>query len=220
MLLGVPQTYPSKPFNGSVVSGFLVPSTESNYTYTIPLKDEIEEVSKGNVVDVENFRTDDKEALLGRIYEKTEKHFTVAKHLIKNKPWDFFMLVDMGVDRIHYGFWSYIDPTHHKYEPGIHLKIQSEHNLTFKVEDQENQQKVIVGNNGIVRLTPTVSAPNFWTSLLYPGQKPLAKDGVVKERNSYRLQKNLIWIVQMARRLDSNNLCAIYSAWIWNERFI
>ena len=199
MLLGVPQTYPSKPFNGSVVSGFLAPSTESNYTYTIPLKDEIEEVTNGSV---EDFRTDDKEALLGRIYEKTEKHFTVAKHLIKNKPWDFFMLVDMGVDRIHYGFWSYIDPTHHKYEPGIHLKIQSEHNLTFKVEDQENQQKVIVGNNGIVRLTPTVSTPNFWTSLLYPGQKPLVKDGVVKEihidykRTAFGVHKwRVDWIV-------------------------
>lgn len=118
VLLGVPQTYPPKPVNGCVVSGFLAPSTESNYTYPIPLKDEIEEVAKGYVVDVEDFRTNDKEALLGRIYEKTEKHFTVAKHLIKNKPWDFFMLVEMGVDRIHHGFWSYIDPTHHKYEAG------------------------------------------------------------------------------------------------------
>lgn len=118
VLLGVPQTYPPKPINGCVVSGFLAPSTESNYTYPVPLKDEIEEVSNGYVIDVENFRTNDKEALLGRIYEKTEKHFTVAKHLIKNKPWDFFMLVEMGVDRIHHGFWSYIDPTHHKYEAG------------------------------------------------------------------------------------------------------
>ena len=67
------------------------------------------------MLDVENFRTDDKEALLGRIYEKTEKHFKVAKHLIKTKPWDFFMLVEMGVDRIHHGFWSFIDPEHRKF---------------------------------------------------------------------------------------------------------
>ncbi len=118
VLLGVPQTYPPTPVNGCVVSGFLAPSTESNYTYPVPLKDEIEEVSNGYIIDVENFRTNDKEALLGRIYEKTEKLFTVAKHLIKNKPWDFFMLVEMGIDRIHHGFWSYIDPTHHKYEAG------------------------------------------------------------------------------------------------------
>jgi predicted AlkP superfamily phosphohydrolase/phosphomutase len=118
VLLGVPQTYPPKPVNGCVVSGFLAPSTESNYTYPAPLKDEIEEVSGGYVLDVENFRTNDKEALLGRIYEKTEKHFKVAKHLIKTKPWDFFMLVEMGVDRIHHGFWSFVDPEHRKFEPG------------------------------------------------------------------------------------------------------
>jgi len=118
VLLGVPQTYPPRPVNGCVVSGFLAPSTESNYTYPARLKDEIEEVSGGYVLDVENFRTDDKEALLGRIYEKTQKHFKVAKHLIKTKPWDFFMLVEMGVDRIHHGFWSFIDPEHRKFVPG------------------------------------------------------------------------------------------------------
>lgn len=118
VLLGVPQTYPPKPVNGCVVSGFLAPSTESNYTYPAPLKDEIEEVAGGYVLDVENFRTDDKEALLGRIYDKTQKHFKVAKHLIRTKPWDFFMLVEMGVDRIHHGFWSYVDPEHRKFEPG------------------------------------------------------------------------------------------------------
>jgi predicted AlkP superfamily phosphohydrolase/phosphomutase len=118
VLLGVPQTYPPKPVNGCVVSGFLAPSTESNYTYPAPLKDEIEEVTGGYVLDVENFRTDDKEALLGRIYEKTEKHFKAAKHLIKTKPWDFFMLVEMGVDRIHHGFWSFVDPEHRKFVPG------------------------------------------------------------------------------------------------------
>lgn len=118
VLLGVPQTYPPKPVNGCVVSGFLAPSTESNYTYPAPLKDEIEEVADGYVLDVENFRTDDKEALLGRIYDKTQKHFKVAKHLIRTKPWDFFMLVEMGVDRIHHGFWSFVDPEHRKFEPG------------------------------------------------------------------------------------------------------
>ena len=28
------------------------------------------------------------------------------------------MLVEMGVDRIHHGFWSYMDPEHHKYRAG------------------------------------------------------------------------------------------------------
>jgi len=118
ILLGVPQTYPIKPINGYVVSDFLTPSTKSQYTYPLDLKEEVERVSDGYVLDVEDFRTPDKEALLRRVYTKTDKHFRVAKHLMQAKPWDFFMLVEMGVDRIHHGFWSYMDATHPKYEQG------------------------------------------------------------------------------------------------------
>jgi predicted AlkP superfamily phosphohydrolase/phosphomutase len=118
ILLGVPQTYPTKPINGYVVTDFLTPSTQSQYTYPAELKAEVERVSGGYVLDVEDFRTPDKDALLRRVYAKTEKHFHVAKHLLREKPWDFFMMVEMGVDRIHHGFWSYMDPTHPKYVAG------------------------------------------------------------------------------------------------------
>jgi predicted AlkP superfamily phosphohydrolase/phosphomutase len=118
ILVGVPQTYPVRPINGYIVTDFLTPSTQSAYTCPPELKAEVEQVSGGYVFDVENFRTDNKAALLQRIYEKTRKHFAVAKHLLRTKPWDFFMMVEMGVDRIHHGFWSYMDSTHRKYEPG------------------------------------------------------------------------------------------------------
>jgi predicted AlkP superfamily phosphohydrolase/phosphomutase len=118
ILLGVPQTYPPKPVNGCVVTDFLTPSTKSQYTHPPELRSEIERVVDRYVFDVEDFRTPDKSALLKRVYEKTEKHFTVARHLLTTKPWDFFMLVEMGVDRIHHGFWSYMDPAHAKYEAG------------------------------------------------------------------------------------------------------
>jgi predicted AlkP superfamily phosphohydrolase/phosphomutase len=118
ILLGVPQTYPVKPVNGCIVTDFLTPSTKDQYTYPAELKEEVEKVADGYVFDVDNFRTPDKEDLLRRIYAKTEKHFRVAKHLISTRPWDFFMMVEMGVDRIQHGFWGYCDPTHRKYQPG------------------------------------------------------------------------------------------------------
>ena len=118
ILLGVPQTYPVRPINGCVVADFLTPSTQSAYTHPPELKAEVERISGGYVFDVENFRTTDKDALLGRIYAKTKKHFAVARHLVTTQPWDFFMMVEMGVDRIHHAFWSYMDPTHPKYVAG------------------------------------------------------------------------------------------------------
>ncbi|VUZ86634.1 Type I phosphodiesterase / nucleotide pyrophosphatase [Candidatus Methylomirabilis lanthanidiphila] len=118
VLLGVPQTYPVRPINGAVVADFLTPSTQSEYTYPPGLKAEVERVSGGYVLDVEGFRTDDKAALLERIYEKTRKHCAVARHLLTTQAWDFFMMVEMGVDRIHHGFWSFMDPAHRSYQKG------------------------------------------------------------------------------------------------------
>lgn len=118
VLLGVPQTYPVRPINGAVVADFLTPSTQSEYTWPPGLKAEVERVSGGYVLDVDGFRTDDKAALLERIYEKTRKHFAVARHLLTTQAWDFFMMVEMGVDRIHHGFWSFMDPAHRSYQKG------------------------------------------------------------------------------------------------------
>ncbi|MGH7821837.1 MAG: alkaline phosphatase family protein, partial [Candidatus Binatia bacterium] len=118
ILVGVPQTYPVKALRGCVVADFLTPSTRHEYTHPRELREEVERVADGYVLDVENFRTPDKAELLERIYAKTEKHFRVAKHLVATRPWDFFMMVEMGVDRIQHGFWSFCDPTHRKYVRG------------------------------------------------------------------------------------------------------
>jgi predicted AlkP superfamily phosphohydrolase/phosphomutase len=48
----------------------------------------------------------------------TKKQFEVGRHLLTEKEWDFFMMVVMGIDRIHHGFWKFHDPKHAKYEPG------------------------------------------------------------------------------------------------------
>ena len=118
ILLGVPQTFPIKPINGVVVTDFLTPSTASEYVHPVALKPEVERVTDGYVLDVEDFRTEDKAALLERIYSKTRKHFALARHMLATQPWDFFMTVEMGVDRIHHAFWSYMDRDHPKHVPG------------------------------------------------------------------------------------------------------
>ena len=119
IVLGVPQTYPVSRVNGVMVSCFLTPDTEtSQYTYPAELKAEIEALVGRYMVDVENFRTEDKDRLLADIEEMTEKRFRVAEHLLETRPWDLFFMVEMGTDRIHHGFWRFADSEHRLYEPG------------------------------------------------------------------------------------------------------
>ncbi len=118
IVIGVPQTYPPKPLNGCLVSGMDTPGANADYTYPKSLKREIERACGEYVPDVRDFRTAGKAGLLVRIYALMENRFAVARHLMKSKPWDFFMMVEMGVDRLHHGFWKYCDPTHPKFVPG------------------------------------------------------------------------------------------------------
>jgi len=116
VVVAVPPSYPPKPINGVMVGCFLTPDTESDYTYPGIVKKEIEANLNEYRIDVRNFRTDDKERLLKDIYGLSRNRFDAAKFLMKNKPWDFFMFVDMGPDRMHHGFWRFCDPGHSKYK--------------------------------------------------------------------------------------------------------
>ena len=120
VVVGVPQTYPIRPLKGHLISSFLTPNTERQYTYPHELRYEIDRALEGRPydVDVGQFRTEDKDYLLRQIQDMTEKRFTVIKYLLREKPWDFFMFVEIGLDRIHHGMWKFWDPTHSKYEPG------------------------------------------------------------------------------------------------------
>lgn len=118
IVLSVPGTYPPRPVNGLMVGCFLTPSISNNYTYPPELKQEIARVCHPYMLDVPDFRTEDKARLRDDIYRMTEKRFLLARHLMRSHPWDFFMMVEMGTDRVHHGFWKYMDPAHPKYEAG------------------------------------------------------------------------------------------------------
>ncbi|MCF7907831.1 MAG: alkaline phosphatase family protein [Candidatus Omnitrophica bacterium] len=116
VLVGVPPSYPTYHIDGGMISGFICPDAASNFTYPESLKGEIEELVGEYKLDVV-FRTEDRDKLIKSAWEMTEKRFKVIEYLIKNKQWDFFMFVEIGVDRIQHAFWKYYDPSHHLYQP-------------------------------------------------------------------------------------------------------
>ena len=117
ILVGVPQTYPLRPINGVAISSFLTPGPESTYTYPDSLKAEVETVAAPYLIDVPDFRTDQKDRVLADIREMTTKRFRVTRHLIETREWEFAVHVEMGTDRINHAFWRYADPSHRDYTP-------------------------------------------------------------------------------------------------------
>ncbi len=160
IIVGVPQTYPAKPINGSLITGFLTPDITSQYTYPTTLRGEVEQVVGRYILDVENFRTDDKEALLRNLYEMMEKRFKLFRHLLQTKSWDFAMIVAMAPDRLHHGFWKFYDPEHPKHDPGnpflhcmqdFYQAMDAEIGEILELMDDETGL-LIVSDHGIKRM--------------------------------------------------------------------
>jgi predicted AlkP superfamily phosphohydrolase/phosphomutase len=117
-IIGVPPGYPPRHFpNVEIVSCFLTPSQDREFTSTPELRKEVLEAAKGEYVFDVTFRTEDRSVLKKELFEMTEKRFDVAERLARHK-WDFFMLHEIGFDRLHHAFWKFFDPTHPKYKKG------------------------------------------------------------------------------------------------------
>ena len=119
LVFGVPQTYPPKPLNGVLVSSFMAPDKDVQWTYPAEVAEEVDKAAEGDyIIDVRDFRTDKKKDLLRAIYQMTYRRFRAFRHFLRKGEFHFAMMVEMGVDRIHHGFWRYHDKNHRLYEPG------------------------------------------------------------------------------------------------------
>ena len=117
IVMSVPPSYPPKELNGIQIGCFLTPNAEADYTYPKELKQELLDKVGEYVFDVRNFRTDNTQYIIDESYKMTEQRFKAADYLLTNKPWDFFIMVEMGPDRLNHGIWSFIDPGHPRHEP-------------------------------------------------------------------------------------------------------
>ena len=117
VVLGVPLTYPAKPFPGWMVTSFLTPTRDSQWTFPRRLSREIAQVASDYMIDIPNFRTDRRAELAQQLLKMTAERFKLARYLLETKDWDLFTMVEMGSDRLHHAFWRFWDKTHPKYEP-------------------------------------------------------------------------------------------------------
>ncbi len=117
IVVGVPPTYPPKPLRGYLISDFITPDPSKPYTWPPQLKREIESLVGPYIFDIV-YRSEEKDRIIKELWEMTEQHFKVLKHLVVNKKWDFLWFVEIGVDRLHHAFWKYWDPQHPRYIPG------------------------------------------------------------------------------------------------------
>jgi predicted AlkP superfamily phosphohydrolase/phosphomutase len=122
VLIGVPPGFPPpKTFPGWRVGCFLTPPSASSFAFPQSLEIEIAEElgGEGNYIfDIPNFRQQGMDVALEQVFAMTERRFKVARRLATTKPWDFFMVCEIALDRLHHVFWQHYDARHPLHEPG------------------------------------------------------------------------------------------------------
>ena len=135
-LLNVPVTYPPLEIpNGFCISSFLTPSEEYEYTYPSHLRILIRTMFDEYLFDAstrdQNFRVIPKDIVLERMYRMDEQKFTLLRHFIRQREYDYIMTVIMGTDRMPHLFYRYMDPNHVRYEPDHKYKDAIKNHYKF-----------------------------------------------------------------------------------------
>jgi len=106
-VVNVPVTYPPEKVNGIMVSGMVgFRDVSLEYTYPREIRNELEKI--GYITDVPV------EARLGHaldpehLLHMTEKRKEAVIHLLKNYPWDLFIVVFAAPDRVQHFYWRYL----------------------------------------------------------------------------------------------------------------
>ncbi len=170
IIVGVPPNFPPRKINGISVGCFLTPdTTKDEFTHPPNIKAKINELVGEYPVDVKNFRTDRKDWLRDEIFAMSRKQWQVVKYLLKEQEWDYFHFVDIGLDRVHHGFWNYFDKNHVQYEPGnpyenvipdYYLWLDEQIGEVMEMLDEETIL-LVVSDHGAQRLDGGI-AVNEW----------------------------------------------------------
>lgn len=122
-VMNVPMTYPPEKVNGFLISGL---GTPDYVTYTYPPEMSEELNADDYRVNKKFFYTVDRQdEWLDDIFAITKKRGETAVKLVKEKPWDFFMVVFRNTDEICHFYWHHMDETHPKHDPDAPPKYKT-----------------------------------------------------------------------------------------------
>jgi predicted AlkP superfamily phosphohydrolase/phosphomutase len=114
LVINIPMTYPPEAVNGIMVSGYMTPSSNVDFTYPPTFKEELFQAVPDYEIDL---APQDKATvglsgkmlrLIDATLRMTEHRFKLINYMLKEKPWDFCFLGFVGADRLQHRLWDEI----------------------------------------------------------------------------------------------------------------
>jgi predicted AlkP superfamily phosphohydrolase/phosphomutase len=116
-VIDVPMTYPAEPVNGIMITGLGTPDRQV-FTYPPELSEQLR--ARGYRVNKTVFyRPGGEAAFLKDVYDITQQVANTALSVLKQEPWDFFMVVFRDSDEMSHFFWKHMDASHPAHNPQV-----------------------------------------------------------------------------------------------------
>jgi len=115
-ILNVPMTYPPRPFNGLLVSGFPTPEELGQFTHPPKFLTELREHLGDDFRFQPRVGSHDEQNFYDEMWTVTRFVKDATLHLLSTRQFGLFMTVLVGPDALGHTFWKYFDPTHPQHQ--------------------------------------------------------------------------------------------------------
>jgi len=156
VVINMPFTYPAQPLNGVLIAGFVALDLEkATYPHTL-----VPELQRADYrIDVDSNKAHQSLQLFLNDLERTfQARVTTYRYLWEVEPWETFVLVFTGTDRLSHFMWdAYMDPTHHFHDAFVDHFRQVDA-IVGEIADQLRPEDllVMVSDHGFERLEQNV----------------------------------------------------------------
>ncbi len=122
-IVHVPGTFPPRPVDGFLLSGWPAPANRGALTYTHPaaLSREVDDVlgTHFEFVSPKAIKRDNDAEMLRERQRILQMHGDVAEYLFSTRDWQIGMAVFSPLDRASHQFWRHMDVDHPRHDPDL-----------------------------------------------------------------------------------------------------
>ena len=161
IVVNVPVTYPPRPVNGILVSGFLSPNVDKA---TYPPEKATVLKQLGYIVDADPWAArQSKDKALSEVNAAFDARVRTMFYLMDNEPWDFFQMHVMETDRLYHFLWELMETNDPVYAPQFMAFIHKIDDMLGQLQARLDDRTTLVmlSDHGFCTIKKEVYV-NFW----------------------------------------------------------
>ncbi len=197
IIVNLPFTYPARPLQGVLISGFVAPVLERS-VYPPSLIAWLK--SKNYRSDVDALRgRGDRSFLIKDLFETLKIHEEIMVSLLESQPWDLFIGIITGTDRLHHFFFdTYYDEAHPHHKDFLDYYQRVDTCVSRLLDTLGGISRVIVlSDHGFTRLKTQVYLNNILKGLGYLSFKrpaPQSPEDIDPSSLAFAMDPNRIYL--------------------------